>query len=101
MKIKMDKTNRGFATGKFIDRYNQECSIQKSSLATEKAIWLGVDNANPKILACKVNGGIPNGWVDYKIPEDVLLSTRMHLTQDMVKELIPVLQKFVKTGEIN
>ncbi|EES51170.1 hypothetical protein NE172_01985 [Clostridium botulinum] len=40
------------------------------------------------------------GWVAYPIPEDVLLSTRMHLTRGQVKELIPILQKFVDTGEI-
>ena len=98
--IKMGKTGRGFALGEFTDSYENICSIQKSSLATEDAIWLGCDNANPRILACKVNGGIPNGWVDYPVPEDVSFTTRMHLTVKMVEALIPLLQKFVKTGNL-
>lgn len=41
------------------------------------------------------------GWVDYKLPEEVKLFARMHLTQDMVKELLPVLQRFAETGCIH
>ena len=99
-KITIKPNHRGFAVGEFTDEYGIECSIQKSSWAEKDAIWLGVDDPKPKILACKVNGGIPNGWVDYKIPEDVNLHTRMHLTRDMVKQLLPLLNKFVKTGEL-
>lgn len=99
------KTNRGFAICEFTDRYGKKCSVQKSSLATEDAIWLGVDDAEPKIMATDAKRlGIQTdqdcGWVDFDIPEEVLLSTRMHLTQDMVKELLPILQKFAETGDI-
>lgn len=93
-KIKIKQTGRNFPIGNFKDRYDSECSIQKSSLAFEDCIWLGVNNANPKIL-------IPNeGWKSFYIPEEVLLTTRMHLTQKHVKELLPILQKFVETGDI-
>jgi len=99
-------TNRGFDLGKFTDRYGVKCSIQKSSLATEDAIWLGVDDPEPKIMASQAaHHGIQteetSGWVPYPIPKDVLLKTRMHLTQDQVAELLPMLQKFVETGEID
>ena len=40
------------------------------------------------------------GWIPYPIPEEVLLCTRMHLSREQVAELMPVLQKFVDTGEI-
>lgn len=70
----LSRTDRGFAVATFYDRYDVECSIQKSSLATEDAIWLGVDG-----------GDRPS---------------RMHLTQDMVADLIPLLQRFVDTGEL-
>lgn len=40
------------------------------------------------------------GWVPYPVHPDALLSTRMHLTQAQVAELIPVLQHFVETGEL-
>jgi len=50
-------------------------------------------------MASKTEKG-GTGWVDYAIPEDVFLTTRMHLTREQVKMLIPILQKFVDTGEI-
>lgn len=73
--------DRGFLKGKFVDRYGADCSIQKSSLATEDCIWLGCDKES----------------VDY---DGKPIGARMHLTQDMVAELIPILQHFVDTGEL-
>jgi hypothetical protein len=108
-KIKFSKTQRGFRTGTFTDRYGEQCSIQKSSLATEDAIWLGIDDANPQIMCSKAiemglrertNTEADNGWTKFFVPKDVLMSTRMHLTKKEVKMLIPILQKFVETGEI-
>lgn len=64
------QTERGFDITNFKDRYDFECSLQKSSLAFEDCIWLGVDE------------------------------NRMHLTQDMVKELLPYLKRFIDTGEL-
>lgn len=88
--MKQKTTDRGFSRIEFKDRYDCECSIQKSSLATEHAIWFGINDANPQIMACEImENGI--GWVKYPIPESVLLTTRMHLTQDQAKELIPIL----------
>lgn len=99
MDIKFDKTERGFAKGQFTDRYGAKCSLQTSSLATESAIWLGVDDANPQIMASDtLQGG--TGWVPYPIPKNVLLTTRMHLTQDQVAALLPALQHFVETGNL-
>lgn len=68
--MKPEKTIRGFDLIRFTDRYNNKCSLQKSSLATEDAIWLGIEQQ------------------------------RMHLTQDIVKSLLPFLQKFSDTGEL-
>jgi hypothetical protein len=70
-------TNRGFALSDFKDRYRQKCSLQKSSLATEDCIWLGVD-------------------VDFNGNQQ----TRMHLTQEMVANLLPALRVFAETGEL-
>ena len=91
--IKQTNTNRGFKLGEFTDRYGIKCSIQKSSLASEDAIWFGVDDVSPKIMTNK-------GWEDFEIPKEVLLHSRMHLTKSQVKELLPLLQKFVKTGNL-
>ena len=37
------KTLRGFALIKFKDKYEAECSIQKSSSVEYDAVWIGVD----------------------------------------------------------
>lgn len=104
--MKIERTNRGFAIVNFIDRYGAECSLQKSSLATEDAIWFGVNDAKPQILASTAPSlgidthGVHTGWVDYPIPEDVHLTTRMHLTREQVQDLLPLLQRFVATGKL-
>lgn len=88
-------TARGFAYREFVDHYGHKCSLQKSSLATEDCIWFGVDN--PKLMKCVQN----EGWKEVPIPEGAsIIPHRMHLTQEMVKDLLPVLRKFVKTGEV-
>ncbi|MES0334756.1 MAG: hypothetical protein SFH39_00140 [Candidatus Magnetobacterium sp. LHC-1] len=97
--MERSKTNRGFNLIEFLDLYETKCNIQKSSLATEDAIWFGVENANPQIMASKViEGGV--GWAKYPVSDDVQFTTRMHLSRENVKELLPILQKFVDTGEI-
>ena len=103
--IQKTKTCRGFNLLKFIDLYDQECSLQESSLADEDAIWLGVDNPDPKILASRakefgVETDKTTGWVSFLIPEEVNISTRMHLTREQVIKLLPHLVKFVETGEL-
>ena len=74
-------TDRGFAHAEFKDRYDAPCSIQKSSLAFEDCIWLGCDRAKFD-------------------QQGRFCGARMHLTQEMAAELIPLLQKFVDTGEL-
>ncbi|MFC5509300.1 hypothetical protein [Bosea massiliensis] len=76
--IDMHHTERGFSKAVFKDRYGSECSLQKSSLAGEHAIWFGVDKPFPRC----------DGW------------PRMHLTQEQVGELLPILQRFAETGEL-
>lgn len=63
-------TTRGFLFTEWLDTMRQRCSLQKSSVADEDRIWLGVE--------------------DY----------RMHLNQEMVAALLPLLQRFVETGEL-
>lgn len=97
--VKMTRTPRGFALCEFMDRYKSVCSIQKSSLATEDAIWFGVNDANPIMMV----PGKP-GWhavdVDALAGGKVQFTTRMHLTQDHVRALLPLLQHFAETGEL-
>lgn len=88
------KTERGFDLMEFVDRYGSPCSLQKSSLAEEDCVWLGVDDPAPKQLAQR------GGWVPYSLPEGVQVNTRMHLTQEHVRNLLPALFRFAYTGEL-
>ena len=98
-KMKITKTDRGFDIISFEDIYKRKCSIQKSSLATEDAIWIGVDDADPQILASKIKLG-GTGWVKYDMPDDVTFITRMHLNRALAEKILPILERFVETGEI-
>lgn len=73
--VKLAKTKRGFLIGIFTDMYGSSCSIQESSLADEACVWLGVKEVNGK-------------------------PARMHLTQAMVADLLPLLQHFVEHGTL-
>lgn len=72
-------TPRGFQRTEFTDLYGSTCSLQESSLATEEAIWFGVDK--------DFDGRETN-------------SHRMHLSREAVAVLLPILQHFVETGEL-
>jgi hypothetical protein len=69
-KLIKKRTERGFYYIEFKDEYNNECSIQKSSLATKDCIWFGKDDK------------------------------RMHLSRIHVLKLLPTLIKFIITGNI-
>lgn len=95
----MEHTERGFAYINFKDAYGTECNIQKSSLATEDAIWIGAKDIGLKKF-------IPyQGWQDVEIKSDphgisYVANNRMHLTRDDVAALLPILQRFVETGDL-
>lgn len=94
MKIEMKRTERGFVRGEFKDRYDVPCSIQASSLAEESCIWLGSDDERPIQL-------VPGqGWQPVPMPDDYLVHTRMHLNQEQVRALLPLLIEFAETGEL-
>lgn len=81
--VQYGKTSRHFGRIDFKDANGEPCNIQKSSLATEDAIWLGLNQ--PKVIAAV------DGYVR---------TSRMHLTLDDARRLIGVLQVFVATGEL-
>lgn len=83
--LKYAETERGFRAYRFIDRYKEECSLQESSLATEPAIWFGIDVKKTDY------DGAP-------MPKHTL--ARMHLTKEMVKELLPILEAWVRDEEL-
>ncbi len=95
-------TERGFPVITFQDRYNVECSIQRSSLAFENAVWFGVDEPDPRILI-PFRPGLPpevRGWMPYPLPENVHITTRMHITKEQMQALLPILTHFAQTGEL-
>lgn len=89
----------------FKDHYGVPCSLQASSLAIyckpgTSAVWLGCDDAQPKIMASDaarlgIKTDAPCGWIPYPIPDEVLLSTRMHLNREQVAGLIAHLQSWL------
>jgi hypothetical protein len=94
--IDLTKTQRGFDLGKFEDLYGEECSIRKSSLATEDAIWLGVDK--PKLIVFE--NETMGKYIETRLPKTWSVNCHMHLSRDLVRQLLPILQKFVETGEL-
>ena len=80
---------------KFQDVAGEECVIEESSGSDETPmLWLGIKNVQPRI---EIKG---KGFVDYPLPEEVLVFGSMLLNQEQVKMLIPLLQTFVKYGKL-
>lgn len=76
-----EKTERGFSRVDFDDLYGDRCSLQKSSLASEDAIWLG-----------------QNEPTFHHVTGSALC--RMHLSRMDVIWLLPILEHFARTGEL-
>ena len=94
MQLTTRRTDRGFVIAEFTDRSDVACNLQESSLATEAAIWFGCRDPNPQHMAPG------QGWQPILLPPDSLCNTRMHLTQDMVRQLLPALQHFADHGSL-
>lgn len=102
---KATKTGRGFPLLEFTDCYGVRCSLQASSLAKyvkpgTSAVWLGVDDPEPKCLHGDAAGlGVKTdatcGWVPVPISKKIQLSTRMHLDREQVAALITHLQRWL------
>lgn len=82
---------------------------KKSSLATDDCIWLGIDKVKiEEFFNGPLLKGMNSKWLEIN-PEDLKHSpentihifSRMHLSREQVKELLPILQRFVDTGEID
>lgn len=90
--MEVTHTNRGFELIEFKDEYDIECSLQESSLASKRCIWLGCNKANPRVL-------VPGqSWQPVPMPADYIADTRMHLDEEQVKALIVHLQRWLDAG---
>lgn len=87
LELEHSTTERGFEGWRFRDRYGQFCSLQNSSLATEGAIWFGVENTGPNLDG-------PSG----KRNEQIM--ARMHLTRKQIQDLLPILHEFAEKGYV-
>lgn len=104
-KVKLEKTNRGFAYGEFQDAGGQSCSIQKSSCFGDEQgeyLWLGPNNPDRQVQIFKsgVHGWKPVSLIETFPDCDIVIPDRMHLSQKDVKKLLPILQHFARTGEV-
>lgn len=91
----LKRTCRGFRYYEFKDRNDYECTLQKSSIATEDCIWLGLESGSPQKLVFN------EGWIPVELPEDVELNTRMHLTREQAGILAKQLKFFSESGELS
>ena len=88
-------TQRGFKISEFNDDYGLKCSLQKSS-SFNNSIWLGIDN--PKL--CIFENENRGKYIETDMPKTFSVNSRMHLTREIVSDLLPYLVRFVETGEI-
>lgn len=94
--------DRGFYIAKWTDSYGVKCSIQESSLAAEEGhIWIGCDEIGLKKFTPYGNPA----WRDVPLENDPhgvhhSANTRMHLSQSMVRDLLPLLQYFAEHGDL-
>lgn len=112
---KYKKTGRGFELIEFTDGYGKKCSIQQSSAIGDEddafdrpgssRLWVGINEGDPQILKTDAERlGLPlppgevTGWMPYPIPDEVQITTRMHLTRDQVMGLIDHLQCWLNSG---
>ena len=93
--MKNSKTQRGFDISEFKDGYGLECSLQKSSSFND-CIWLGIDN--PKL--CVFENESMGKYIETDMPKTFDVNSRMHLTREMVAELLPYLTRFAETGDL-
>lgn len=78
--MKIEKVNlhgNPVPMGEFRDLSGLTCTVQQSSVATIEGIWLGPET--------NLRGGE---------------NQRMHLSREMVADILPHLQRFVATGEL-
>lgn len=88
--IEWKRTERGFVRGEFRDRYGDVCSVQRSSIAFEDCLWLGLDE--PKVMFNNMPA---------KLPPDFAILGRMHLDRERCAELGALLTQFAETGSLH
>lgn len=91
--LKEGVTQRGFPRIDFSDHYQEQCSLQLSSLADTPAIWFGLNDSKVQVQKDGV-------WQLVSPPDGAVVNSRMHLSHQHVKTLLPYLMTFVETGDL-
>ncbi len=87
-------TDRGFPIILFEDEYGERCSLQISSLIGDQVFcWFGVTSPTIQVMESG------KGWQPVKLPVGAVVSSRMHISQEQVRQLLPHLQAFAESGE--
>lgn len=99
------KTQRGFQYIEFNTGYGP-CTIQKSSNIND-SIWFGHDDISVKHF---IPFREPDAWQHIDLEEllgvtedndqSIVANNRMHLSRELVGQLLPILHHFVDTGEL-
>ena len=97
--MKTTTNERGFARGEFMDSVGHECIIKEGSVDTREGmgVWLGVPQPQITVFTEK---GMANS-VSIPTPENWMIGSLMYLSDKQIKQLIPMLQNFLKTGKLN
>lgn len=96
MRNKTNKTIKKLAINNFKDDHDQDCILKKSSSSLEDKIWFGV--TNPKLMVYENNS--KGKCIVTDMPSTFSVNSKMHLTRSQVKELLPYLENFVNTGNL-
>lgn len=110
------ETASGWPRIDFEDAYKNKCTLGLSSvvldyeMAAERpgtsAVWLGLSgDVKAKVLArdaasVGIHAETDVGWVDYPIPEKVLIPTCMHLNREQAAGLRDRLTEWLETGQL-
>jgi hypothetical protein len=73
---------RGFAYMEFKDYNGEACSIQQSSIATNRCLWLGCDHETVHQVTGEKCGA------------------RMHVNLALAKRIVRTLNRWIKTGNL-
>jgi hypothetical protein len=111
---KATKSGRGFSKVVFKDSHDKQCEILCSSAIDDtdrgwdnpgtSYLHIGLSGPEPIVLCANAEkvGLQPAssvGWQPYPIPDDVFISTSMHLSREQVAGLIVRLQEWLDNGK--
>jgi len=97
--IKTTTNERGFERAEFKDSVGNDCMIKQGGMQTNEGmgVWLGIPQPQITVFTDK---GMANS-VSIPTPENWQIGSLMYLSDKQIKQLIPMLQNFLKTGKLN